>query len=80
MTRVLVSDDHEPSRAYLSKILPQCGYEIVGEAASGKTAVVFAHTKNPDVILLAVGLPDMDGIQAAQEIMNSNQGDSRRAG
>jgi AmiR/NasT family two-component response regulator len=71
MTRVLVIDDHAPSRAHLSKILPKCGYEIVGEAASGKSAVVFAHTKNPDIILLAVGLPDMDGIQAAQEIMNA---------
>jgi AmiR/NasT family two-component response regulator len=71
MTRVLVIDDHRPSRAYLGKILPKCGYEIVGETASAKAAVVFAHTKNPDVILLAVGLPDMDGIEAAQEIMGA---------
>jgi two-component system, response regulator PdtaR len=71
MTRVLVIDDHEPSRTHLNRILPQCGYEIVGEAASGKSALVFAHTKNPDVILLAVGLSDMDGIEAAQEIMDT---------
>jgi response regulator NasT len=68
---VLVIDDHEPSRAHLSEVLPQCGYAIVGEGATGKSAVVFAHTKTPDVILMAVGLPDMDGIQATQEIMNA---------
>ena len=71
MTRVLVIDDHKPSRLHLSRILPECGYEIAGEAASGKSAVVFACTTSPDVILLAVGLPDMDGIQAAQEIMDA---------
>jgi len=41
MTRVLVIDDHTPSRMHLSRILPQCGYEIA-EAASGKSAVVCA--------------------------------------
>jgi CheY-like chemotaxis protein len=50
MRRVLVIDDHGPSRAQLSKILPQCGYEIVAEAASGKSAVVFAYGWNRSVI------------------------------
>jgi response regulator NasT len=69
--RVLVIDDHGPSRTQLSHILLQCGYAIVGAGTTGKSAVVFAHTKTPDVILMAVGLPDIDGIQAAQEIMNA---------
>ncbi len=71
MTRVLVIDDHEASRAHLSQILPQCGYEVVGEGATGRSALVFAHTKTPDVVLMAVGLPDIDGIQATQEIMHA---------
>lgn len=71
MRRVLVIDDHEPSRTRLSVILRECEYEVVGEGATGKSAVVFAHTKNPDVILMAVGLPDIDGIQAAEEIIQS---------
>jgi response regulator NasT len=69
MKRVLVIDDHEPSRARLSAILRECEYEVVGEAATGKSAMVFALTKNPDVILMAVGLPDIDGIQAAEAII-----------
>jgi len=71
MKRVLVIDDHEPSRARLSAILRECGYEVAGEIATGKSAVVFAQAKNPDVILMAVGLPDIDGIQAAEEIVHA---------
>jgi response regulator NasT len=71
MRRVLVIDDHEPSRARLSGILRECGYDVVGELATGKGAVVFAHAKNPEVILMAVGLPDIDGIQAAEKIIQS---------
>jgi response regulator NasT len=71
MRRVLVIDDHEPSRARLSGILRECGYDVVGELATGKGAVVFARAKNPEVILMAVGLPDIDGIQAAEEIIQS---------
>jgi AmiR/NasT family two-component response regulator len=71
MRRVLIIDDHEPSRTRLTSILREHGYEVVGEGASGKSAVVFAHAKNPDVILMAVGLPDVDGIEAAREILQS---------
>jgi DNA-binding NarL/FixJ family response regulator len=71
MKRVLVIDDHEASRARLGAILRESEYEVVGEVATGKSAVVLAHAKNPDVVLMAVGLPDIDGIQAAQEIIHS---------
>jgi AmiR/NasT family two-component response regulator len=71
MKRVLVIDDHEVSRARLSAILREREYEVVGEIATGKSAVVLAHAKNPDVVLMAVGLPDIDGIEAAQEIIHS---------
>jgi response regulator NasT len=71
MRRALVIDDHEPSRTRLAAILRERGYEIVGEGATGKSAIVFAHTATPDVILMAVGLPDIDGIEAAHEIIQS---------
>ena len=71
MRSVLVIDDHEPSRARLTTILRECAYEVVGEGATGRSAVVFAHAKAPDVVLMAVGLPDIDGIQAAEEIIQS---------
>lgn len=71
MRRVLVIDDHEPSRQRIVAILRERGYEIVGEGASGKFALALARTTSPDVILIAVGLADMDGIEAARQILES---------
>ncbi len=67
--RVLVIDDHLPSKSFLIKALNERGFEVIGEGASGKGAVKLAQTVVPDVILMAVGLCDMDGINAAREIM-----------
>jgi response regulator NasT len=64
-------DDHELSRAYLVTILKDRGYEIAGEGASGKLALVLARAAMPDVILMAVGLADVDGIEAARDVMQS---------
>ena len=71
MKRVLIIDDHEPSRKTLVKTLTQSGYEIAGEGASGETAVALTTTTSPDIILMAVGLPDIDGIKAACNIMQA---------
>ena len=69
MRRVLVIDDHDPSRRHLINILLERGYEIVGEGSSGKLALALARSATPDVMLMAVGLADLDGIQAASEIL-----------
>jgi AmiR/NasT family two-component response regulator len=69
MRRVLVVDDHTPSRAHLVTTLKERGYELVGEATTGKLALVMARAARPEIILMAVGLPDMDGIEAAREVM-----------
>jgi AmiR/NasT family two-component response regulator len=69
MRRVLVIDDHDPSRRHLINILLERGYEIVGEGSSGKLALALARTATPDVMLMAVGLADLDGIEAAGEIL-----------
>jgi response regulator NasT len=71
MRRVLVVDDHDPSRTRLIRTLKKCGYEIAGEAASGKVALVLARTAAPDVILMAVGLGDIDGIETARDMMQA---------
>ena len=65
-------DDHLPSRTLLLKALSQRGFDIVGEGTRGKGALALAKDAAPDVILMAVGLPDMDGISAAQRIMEEN--------
>ena len=71
MRRVLVIDDHEPSRKHLVKILTESRYEIAAEGTSGKLATELAKSAAPDVILMAVGLPDIDGIEAARAMMSS---------
>src|SRR5262245_49780520 len=71
MRRVLVIDDHEPSRKHLVKILIDNLYEIAAEGASGKLAAELARSAAPDVILMAVGLSDIDGIEAARDMMRS---------
>ncbi len=67
--RVLVIDDHLPSKNFLVKALNERGFNVIGEATSGQVAVRLARSAVPDVILMAVGLSDMDGIHAAREIM-----------
>jgi response regulator NasT len=69
MRRVLVIDDHEPSRKDLLNTLVQSGYEIAGEGTGGNIALALTTTTSPDVILMAVGLPDVDGVQATVNIM-----------
>jgi response regulator NasT len=72
MSRVLVIDDHDPSRKNLVTILRESGYEVVGEGASGASGLTLATTLAPDVTLMAVGLPDQDGIHAAGKIMQAH--------
>lgn len=69
---VLVIDDHLPSRTLLVKALSERGFSVVGEGTRGKGALGLAKDAAPDVILMAVGLADMDGISAAQEIMEED--------
>ena len=69
MRRVLIIDDHTRSRAHLVTTLKERGYELVGEATTGKLALVMARAARPEIILMAVGLPDMDGIEAARQLM-----------
>jgi response regulator NasT len=67
--RVLVIDDHLPSRTLLIKALGERGFDVVGEGMKGTGAPRLAKDSAPDVVLMAVGLPDMDGIRAAERIM-----------
>src|SRR5215831_10269265 len=72
MRRVLVIDDHDPSRRNLAGALALSGYEVVGEGSSGKAAVALVAATTPEVVLMAVGLTDLDGINAARNIMEAN--------
>ena len=70
--KVLVIDDHRPSKTLLIKALVARGFEVVGEGSDSRAARALARTTSPDLILMAVGLPDPDGIAAAQAIMEEN--------
>ena len=67
--RVLVVDDYEPWRLYCSTTLRnEQGLQIIGEVADGLEAVQRAQELQPDLILLDVGLPTLNGIEAARRI------------
>ena len=73
MSRVLVIDDHGPSRKNLiSTLRERSGYEVGGEGAGGAAGVALAASLAPHVTLMAVGLPDFDGIHAARKIMQAH--------
>ena len=67
--RILVVDDYEPFRRFERSTLERrCDLQVVCEAADGLEAVRQAEQLKPDLILLDIGLPKLNGIQAAQRI------------
>ena len=66
--KVLVVDDTEHVRAMLVDMLELDGFEVVGEAASGPEAIECTPDKDPDVIVMDYKMPDMNGLEAAEEI------------
>ena len=72
MRRVLVIDDHEPSRKDLFRVLAASGFEVAGDGTSGAGALDLSLATDPEVILMAVGLADLDGIRAARRIMQAH--------
>jgi YesN/AraC family two-component response regulator len=65
MIRVLIVDDAEDIRSLLRFKFSQCGnYEVVGEAADGVEAIEQARVLQPDLVLLDMAMPKMDGLQA----------------
>ena len=62
---VLIVDDHAAFRTLARQVLQADGYEVIGEASHGKAGIDAAHALRPDVVLLDVRLPDMDGFQVA---------------
>jgi len=72
LVRVLIVDDFQPFREWLSsKIKKADGFEVIGEAADGPEAVRMATKLVPDLVLLDISLPKMDGIQSGKQLRNA---------
>ena len=66
--RVVIAEDEALIRMDLAEMLVEQGYEVVGEAADGQVAVDLAREHRPDLVMMDVQMPGVDGITAASQI------------
>src|SRR5205807_8475541 len=66
--RIVIADDEPIIRLDLRKMLEDVGYEVVAEAGDGAKAVDSARNLQPDIVILDIKMPNMDGIDAAKVI------------
>jgi response regulator NasT len=65
-TRIIIADDESLIRMDLREMLLNLGYLVVGEVGDGRSAVNLARELKPDVVIMDIKMPDMDGIDAAK--------------
>jgi DNA-binding NarL/FixJ family response regulator len=71
--RILVADDHDIIRRGLRELLlAKPGWEICGEAKTGKEAVLLAEQLRPDVMVVDISMPELNGLDAARQILKSD--------
>jgi DNA-binding NarL/FixJ family response regulator len=69
MPRILVADDHTIVRRQVRKILErEHGWDVCAEAAGGREAIAMTAAHRPDIVVLDVSMPDLNGLQAARQI------------
>jgi len=73
LLRILIADDHEVARRGICALLESHpGWEVCGEARDGREAVELAATLKPQIILLDIGMPNLNGLEAARQILASS--------
>lgn len=74
-TRIILADDHKIVRDGLAALLAKVpGLEVVAEAADGRTAVRLAREMLPDVVIMDISMPDLNGIEATRQIVAEASG------
>jgi DNA-binding NarL/FixJ family response regulator len=72
--RILLVDDHPLTRSALAGLLKQHGFDVVGEAADGEEAIASAQSLDPDLILLDLSMPGLDGLTALPRLREAAPG------
>lgn len=72
--RLVIADDHRLLREGLRRALNANGFTVVGEASDGEHAITLAEKHHPDVILMDVTMPNLDGIQATRRLVAEHPG------
>ena len=71
--RIFIADDHEVVRKGLISLLEaQPGWEVCGEAGDGREAVEKASELKPDITILDIGMPSLNGLEATRQILKVN--------
>jgi DNA-binding NarL/FixJ family response regulator len=77
MLQILIADDHDVARSGIRALLENhAGWQVCGEARDGREAVELAASLNPDLILLDIGMPNLNGLEAARQILTTSPGAS----
>jgi len=71
---LLIVDDHAGFRSLARRLLGSGGFEVIGEAADGRAAVTAARQLEPDVVLLDIQLPDIDGFEVLARLWDGSVG------
>ncbi|MBI1912046.1 MAG: response regulator [Deltaproteobacteria bacterium] len=71
--RVLIAEDNSKTRLFLKNQLELLGYQVIAAVSNGQLAVETAAELNPDLVIMDVKMPEMDGIDAAREISSKGR-------
>src|ERR1035441_3884034 len=75
-TRVLLVDDHQVVRRGVAGLIGDANsdWEVCGEASTGREAMAAAASLRPDIVVMDISMPDMNGLESTREILKNNPG------